>query len=181
MSIQYKETKMSMKKDLTGKSIQLKRAEVVETEYSIQRKLILKYSNQAKYMVHNMCYQLGEMDMFMLRRSGYAEEFEIKCSTSDLRADKNKVRKFRCLMNTYKGKPEYRYVMPNKFSYVVGPLVKYQGIEIPEFAGLYVVDQFGLTCIKNPKFIYRTKYIWDEKVAASCAHRLMNRHFNLRK
>ena len=153
---------------------------VVETEYSIQRKLVKKYHKQVKYMVHNMCYALGEMDMFMLRRSGYAEEFEIKISTSDFRHDSNKVRKFRCLTNTFKGKPEYKYIMPNKFSYVVGPLVKYEGIEIPEFAGLFTVNQFGLTCIKNPKFIYRTKYNWDSKVAASCAHRLMNQHFNLR-
>ena len=136
---------MSMKEALTGKSIRLKKADVVETEYSIQRKLVLHYHKQAKYMVHNMCYALGEMDMFMLRRSGYAEEFEIKCSTSDLRADKNKVRKFRCLTRAYKDEPDYRYMMPNKFSYVLGPDVKYQDIELPEFAGIFTVGQYGLT------------------------------------
>lgn len=154
--------------------------DVVETEYSIQRLLILKYHKQAVYMVHNMCYALGEMDMFMLRRSGYAEEFEIKCSTSDLRADSNKVRKFSTLMRAFKGNINYTFIMPNKFSYVLGPAVKYEHVELPDFAGIFVVNQFGLTCIKNPKLIYRTKYNWDSKVAASCANRLMRQHFNLR-
>lgn len=157
-----------------------KKEDIVETEYSIQRRLVLHHHKQAKYMVHNMCYALGEMDMFMLRRSGYAEEFEIKCSTSDLHADANKVRKFQTLTNAYKGQPNYKFMMPNKFSYVFGPAVKYEGVELPNFAGIYTVGQHGLTCVRNPKFIYRTTYNWDSKVAASCAHRLMNQHFKLR-
>lgn len=152
----------------------------VETEYSIQRRLVLKYNKQVKYMVHNMCYALGEMDMFMLRRSGYTEEFEIKVTTADLRADRNKVRKFRTLTNAYSGVPNYKFIMPNKFSYVLGPNVSCVMDWFPEFAGIFTVGQYGLTCVRNPKFIYRTKYIWDSKVAASCANRLMRSHFNLR-
>lgn len=152
----------------------------VETEYSIQRRLVKKYANQAVYMVHNMCYQLGEMDMFLLRRTGYSEEFEIKISTADLNHDKKKVRKFNTLQNAFTGKPDYRFMMPNKFSYVLGPHVNYGKFEFPEYAGIYAINEYGLICVRNPKFVYKTKYNWDSKVAASCAHRLMRRHFHLR-
>ena len=156
--------------------------QVVETEFSMQRRLITRYQNQAKYMVHNICYNLGEMDMFLLRRTGYAEEFEIKVTTSDLRADSKKIRKFNRLTNIFEsGIGRFQKLcLPNKFSYVLGPEVEWQGIELPEYAGIYTVSWSGLNCVRNPKFIHKVKQNWDGKVAASCSHRLMRMYFDRR-
>ena len=74
---------------------------IVHTEYSIQKLLIHRFMNGACYLVPNLYYRLGEMDLFLLRRSGYAEEFEIKLSTSDLKADAKKLGKHAWLLSTF--------------------------------------------------------------------------------
>jgi len=122
---------------------------------------------------------LGEMDMFLLRRSGYAEEFEIKVSTSDLRADFKKVCKHRWMKDSYEGQDTKLYLTPNRFSYVVSDAVKLEGITFPEYAGLYCVKNDRLICLQSPKLIHKRKLQWYKKVAGSCCHRLL-RAYKLR-
>jgi hypothetical protein len=143
-----------------------------QTEFSIQKILVRHYMSGAKYMVPNMYYGLGEMDMFLLRRSGYVEEFEIKCSTSDLRADFKK-RKHSHFAQVYcTGKP-LKCQIPNRFSYVLGQNVSWVKDWFPEYAGLYVVHNYYLQCLITPKLMHKQKYNWHEKVAGSCSHRLL--------
>lgn len=153
----------------------------VHTEFSIQKLLVQQFMSGAKYMVPNMCYNLGEMDMFLLRRSGYAEEFEIKCSTSDLRADFRKKKKHSWLLYNYNTGGLAKFKSPNRFSYVLGDAVDMSNIVFPEYAGLYVVHPHTsrLVCLTAPKLMHRHKYNWHEKVAGSCSHRLL-RAYKLR-
>ena len=157
---------------------------VVHTEFSIQKILVRHFMSGAKYMVPNMYCTLGEMDMFLLRQSGYAEEFEIKCSTSDLRADFKKRRKHQWLANcNLTGSPfSPKMLLPNRFSYVLGPAVKTLKFVFPEYAGLYVVRpyvvmgvlrRYQLICLTAPKLIHKQKCNWHERVATSCCHRLL--------
>lgn len=123
-------------------------------------------------MVPNMYCTLGEMDMFLLRRSGYAEEFEIKVSTADLRADFKKRRKHGIFLNQYNKVVQPKYG-PNRFSYVISDDVNIEGIELPTYAGLYVVRNDKLVCLQSPKLIHKRKWDWHRKVAGSCSHRLL--------
>jgi len=151
------------------------------TEFSIQKILVQNFMSGAAYMVPNMYYDLGEMDMFLLRRSGYAEEFEIKISTSDLRADHKKQAKHSWLNHTYNtGEAAAKHKVPNRFSYVISDVVDTSNIVLPEYAGLYVVhNDHYLRCLTRPKTMHRHKYNWCEKVAGSCCHRLL-RAYKLR-
>lgn len=133
-------------------------------------------------MVPNMYYRLGEMDIFLLRRSGYAEEFEIKITTSDYRADIKKYRKHGELARVYcSGRAHPKFKIPNRFSYVISDAVSISGIELPVYAGLYAVHPITdrLICIAPPKTMHKHKYDWHEKVADSCSHRLL-RAYKLR-
>ncbi|MCK5611374.1 hypothetical protein KAR91_56410 [Candidatus Pacearchaeota archaeon] len=145
---------------------------VIHSEQTIQRLLVHRFYSNCKYLVPNIHYQLGEADLLIVRRSGYAEEFEIKISTSDLRADLKKQRKHQQMALRFKSENLYRYMIPNKFSYVVTERVKYEDFNLPPYARLYVAHR-GLRCIKAPEFIHKKKYKWDRKIATSCSFRLL--------
>lgn len=144
---------------------------VVHTEHTIQRLLVHYYYSGCKYLVPNIRYSLGEADLLIIRRSGYVEEFEIKITTSDFRADSKKYMKHNSFVHCFKMQSAYR-MMPNKFSYVVGPTVNYSDFEIPSYYGLYVANR-GLRCIKPPTFIHKTKFDWTKKIAGSCSFKLL--------
>lgn len=109
--------------------------------------------------------------MLLVRRSGYVEEFEIKITTSDLHADAQKEKKHVCLAQYFK-QQSANGMIPNKFSYVLGPNVNYSDFEFPAYSGLYVVKN-GLSCIKSPEFIHKIKYDWQGKIAKSCSFKLL--------
>lgn len=144
---------------------------VVHTEHTIQRLLVHHYYSGCKYLIPNLHYQLGEADLLIVRRSGYTEEFEIKTSTSDFRADVKKYMKHNAFLHCFKMQSAYRR-LPNKFSYVIGPDVKHSDIEIPSYYGLYIANR-GLRCIKAPSFIHKTKFDWTDRIATSCSFRLL--------
>lgn len=156
-----------------------KKIEPIEhTEYSIQRLLVRKYLNQAKYMMPNIVYASGhvEADMLLVRRgSGYAEEFEIKLTTSDFKADAKKIFKHKYYADIFKKTPTQRkFWFPNRFSYVIGPNVDQTKIEIPEYAGLYKAENNRLVCIKSPPLIHNYKNNWDSKIAKSACFRYLS-------
>ena len=138
------------------------------TEKVGQHGIYIRFNSQAKYMVPNMCYCLGEADMFVVQRNDYTHEFEIKISRSDFLADKKKTKKHCNLQFPLPGMQT-----PNKFSYVVPKdMVKVE--EVPDYAGLYYIYHCGTVCeVKPPKFLHKAKYDWTEKVAKSCSWRLL--------
>ena len=151
--------------------IWLSQKPVVYTEHTIQQLLVLYFYSGCKYLVPNIRYRLGEADLLIVRRSGYVEEFEIKITTSDFRADTKKYMKHQAFAHCFKMKSAYE-IIPNKFSYVVGPDVNYD-FKIPSYYGLYVANR-GLRCIRRPSFIHKTKYDWSKKIAGSTSFRLLN-------
>ena len=140
----------------------------VPTEQLLQISVYLNYLSASKYMMSNICYDLGEADMLMIRRNGYVEEFEIKISRGDFLADRKKLSKHQRLQ------APRGWVTPNKFSYVVPKdMVKVE--EVPEYAGLfYWCPKSGyLHSIKVPEFLHKDKHDWTKKIAGSASHRLM--------
>jgi len=93
--------------------------------------IISRYFGQRQYsMVPNVSWGLGfrhEIDLLVVRKSGYAIEVEIKVSISDLRADLKKGHGHRSckLKQLYFALPEY--LMPKALEY------------IPEGAGIIIV------------------------------------------
>lgn len=152
--------------------------QVIHTEQSIQRLLVQQFLSGCRYVVPNIHYQLGEADLLIVRRSGYAEEFEIKTSTSDLRADARKQRKHQQFHLRFSNQNTRKHMMPNKFSYVLGDKVRYEDFAFPPYAGLYIARN-GLRCLKSPEFVHKKKYRWECKIATSCSFRLL-RAYKLR-
>lgn len=146
--------------------------QVIHTEQSIQGLLYHQFAAASKYMAPNIHCNLGEADLLIVRRSGYAEEFEIKISTSDLQADLRKQRKHQQFLLRFRGENTRRYMMANKFSYVLSNEVKYRDFPFPPYAGIYIAHH-GLRCIKPAEVIHKRKYRWERKIAASCGHRLV--------
>jgi len=147
---------------------------VKHTEYTVQKLIARNWLNQAKYLMPNIHYAHSrvEADMLLVRRgSGYAEEFEIKLTTSDFKADSKKIYKHNLYDRLYKGETTKSH-FPNRFSYVVGPDVDLDKIEIPEYAGLYVAGRY-LTCKKCPPLIHKNKHDWSEKIAKSACFRYL--------
>ncbi len=144
---------------------------VIHTEHTIQRLLVFRFHSGCNYLVPNIYYRLGEADLLIVRRSGYVEEFEIKITTSDLQADVKKQMKHAVLAQCLKMNLT-RTMIPNKFSYVIGPKVDYSDFKLPEHAGLYIANR-GLHCIKVPPFIHKTKFDWTKKIASSCSFKLL--------
>jgi len=147
---------------------------VIHTEKVLQGILYRQFAGACIYMAPNIHHQLGEADLLIVRRSEYAEEFEIKISTSDLKADFHKVRKHQQYHLRRNNQNTRRYMMPNKFSYVLGNRVSYKNSDFPPYAGIYVAKQHTLRCIKQPEFIHKKKYKWEKKIAASCGFRLVH-------
>jgi len=121
------------------------------------------YKKGHRWIVPNFtAFYTGEMDVCSVMKSGMVNEYEIKISRSDFKADLKKESKhpiFQKLLNgtnnetfpTYSGKSTitYHYTAPNYFYYVVPTdLVKVE--EVPLYAGLIYV---------NPKFLYDFKTI----------------------
>ena len=152
--------------------IWLNQKSIIHTEQTIQRLLVLQFYSNCKYIVPNIHCILGEADLLIVRRSGYAEEFEIKTSTSDLRADLKKQRKHQQMLLRANNQNTRRYMMPNKFSYVLSDKVNYKDFAFPPYAGIYIARS-GLRCLKIPEFIHKKKYKWERKIAASCSFRLL--------
>ena len=150
--------------------IYLSQKPVIHTEHTIQRLLVFHFYSGCDYLIPNIHYRLGEADLLIVRRSGYVEEFEVKITTSDFRADTKKHMKHQAFAHCFKMKSAYEMI-PNKFSYVVGPDVDYD-FKIPSYYGLYVANR-GLRCIRPASFIHKTKYDWNKKIARSCCFRLL--------
>ena len=155
------------------------------TEKTIQHLLESRFdSGNIKYVVSNLYLfrHNWETDFLVVQRnSGYCYEIEIKISRSDFfndfkKTDKHSIMregtypvkkyKYRFDKDLNKNISEHHYVQtewkfrPNKFYYCVPEgLIKKE--EVPEYAGLMYANEFGITTIKEPKFIHKNKLELD--------------------
>ncbi len=144
------------------------------TEHDIQQ-LILNRFRHEKYIVPNIHLRLGEADILLVRRSGYAEEFEIKLTKPDFRADAKKITKHTWYSQVFQDDNPLRCFGINRFSYVLPDSLGITADDVPDYAGLYHVRSGGgIVCIKHPPLIHKKKFEhWDREIAASCSARYM--------
>jgi hypothetical protein len=154
---------------------------IKHSEKSIQKLLESRFDiSNIKFVVSNLYLfrHNWESDFLVVQRnSGYCYEIEIKISRADFLNDSKKVDKHSILKDgTYlvkkykyrwdkelnKSVSEHNFVptewkfRPNKFYYCVPEgLIKPE--EVPEYAGLMYVNEFGVTTVKEPKFIHKEK------------------------
>lgn len=157
------------------------------TERTIQRIIWFRWAGE-KYVVPNIQLRWGEADILLVRRSGYAEEFEIKVTKADFLADVQKTAKHEHLRQSFEagkmgpGKLFWNSSGGNinRFSYVLPESLGIEPEDVPVYAGLYHVSEqpiknysaLALKCVKHPPLIHKNKFEhWDAKVAASCAAR----------
>ena len=151
------------------------------TEKSIQNLLESRFdSGNIKYTVSNLYlfrYNWETDFLVVQKNTGYCYEIEIKISRSDFLNDFKKVDKHSIIKNgTYvlkkykyrwdkelnKSISEPNYVdtewkfRPNKFYYCV-PEGLISKEEVPDYAGLMYANEFGVTTIKEPKFLHKDK------------------------
>ncbi|MBO5546211.1 MAG: hypothetical protein J5951_06085 [Bacteroidales bacterium] len=119
------------------------------SEKSIQRALNLHYLSDPRYLIHNLFVFEWESDYLAKTKSGYWYEVEIKISLADFKNDFKKKDKHEILKN---GRCWDRYwatgyldkLRPNYFAYCVPePLVPKVEALVPEYAGLFGVDEHG--------------------------------------
>lgn len=142
------------------------------TEFLIQQQLVL-FLKSMTYIVPNMRTFQFEMDLFFVRPSGYAEEIEIKVTLADFKADRNKVYKHNLYSRAFEGdESAQRKVAPNRFSFAVPKSLGITVADLPEYAGLYIING-GVLRQKWPEFLHKTKRNFDRKIAKSTSSRLL--------
>lgn len=142
------------------------------SEKQIQLAFFLAKGNGFRLICPNIRLRFGEADLITVSPSGYLEEFEIKVSRGDFKADLKKERKHYFFHNTEKI-PSTKQV-PNKFWYLLPEqLVSLE--EIPEYAGLISIDKSGDFIVKKQApFLHKDKHDISVKIARS----FMFRYFN---
>ena len=112
------------------------------TERFIQRRLYWKYRSCASAILPNYTpFWWYECDMFVLLKSMYSVEFEIKVTAHDFRADFRKEGKHGRL-------EDRRGSLPTRFFYAM-PTDLVEPNEVPDYAGLvFVADDGRLRTIK---------------------------------
>lgn len=114
------------------------------------------YLTNPKYLINNLYIFGWESDYAALTKSGYWYEVEVKISRSDFFADFKKAEKHDILSGRENG------LRPNYFAYCVpGGMVSMD--EVPEYAGLYYVNQYGnCTCPKLPSMLHPEKLLSEQ-------------------
>jgi len=129
-----------------------------------------------------------ECDMFVVMRSGYWHEFEIKLTATDLRADEQKVRQGRACFYTGRSPPKrWKYSQlaagdpkgPSRFTYVVPQALAEE--KFPDWAGIMHANQnengkIYLEEVRRPPALHRHKV--DQRVIEHargvCYYRMWN-------
>jgi hypothetical protein len=142
------------------------------TEYDLQYKIWLTLQGSNNLFIPNVNGGYGEMDVLRLTRAGYAYEYEIKITRADFRADKKKELKHESYSKVFNnlpfcwwdGRPKNQEGIPNYFIYVA-PKGVIPVDELPEYAGLYELENGLLSCVKPPKKIHKEKQrdYWETK------------------
>lgn len=142
------------------------------TEFLVQQQLVW-FLKSMEYIVPNMRSWMFEMDLFYVRPSGYSEEIEIKVTLADFKADRNKTYKHDLYKKAFQGESFARKkVLPNRFSYAVPKCLGITEKDVPEYAGLYIVNG-GVLRQKWPPFLHKEKRNCDKRIAKSTSIRLL--------
>lgn len=161
-----------------GKKVEPKVARLKFTSFDIQQIAVRNlFRCGVEFIVPNINTGYGEADLFSLRRSGYAEEFEIKVSRSDFFADKKKTHKHHSYGLAFNGgTPVCDGIkrMPNRFSFIVPEYLNITEKDVPEYAGLYIVSNKGrFDCAKSPPVIHKNKNEWCKKAVKSIGYKYL--------
>lgn len=136
---------------------------------NIQGSLISRFDYN--YFICNAFVYYWECDLFIVTKSGYGVEFEIKLSRSDFKKDFTKKMKHdtlstgKCIKEFWGGeKKEITLDRPNRFYYVC-PEGLIKPDEVPEYAGLiYFKMIYEYPCSSDVKIIKNSKFIHKEKI-----------------
>lgn len=131
------------------------------TELEIQKRLYWRLGEKREYAMPNVYVFENESDFLTVTRAGYIDEYEVKISRSDFRADFKKRRHINYQTLTpwrwyTRGDVTWLYgrnvQYPNRFWYAV-PEDLVTPDEVPEYAGLiYVTDKgMAVEAKKAPK------------------------------
>jgi len=137
------------------------------TAQDITRALFKKFED-SKYMAANIYFfrspKYNETDFLVLNKSGYLLDVEIKVSLQDYKKDFTKIHKHHVLKNR-----GYSEECPNRFYYAV-PTNLITVDDLPEYAGLYYIDEAGFaTKIKEAPLLHKGKI--------DCYERLCNKFY----
>jgi len=161
------------------------------SEGTIAKTLWRKYGI-GQTVAANIYYWAFESDLLILRKSGYAVEYEIKLTVGDWNAGLEK----RCRLNENNSNKRRRQLYindPNLISrheyltqglgtnmfYYVAPEEVLEKVEIPEWAGVIVAREnrsanFCITSIrKNARFLHKKKQPpgLEKKILTSCYYK----------
>ena len=137
-----------------------------------QRGLRSFYRTRYQLMVPNAHWYENELDLACVRQSGYLDEFEIKLSRSDFKADFNKTSRYRSAdgSSNWKRKPGNKHEMlqagdafPNFFYFVLK-----EGIatpeEIPKQYGLIWITDTGINVGREATRLHRRKLSVEQQL-----------------
>ena len=147
---------------------------IVWTEKLVLEK-VRDFISQPKYVMNNLyVFHHGwESDYCAITKSDYIYEIEVKISRADFKNDKKKVRKHQVLEGTYvpqvrKDKFENivsseKVYKPHYFYYAV-PKNLISVDEVPEYAGLIYVNEYGFPyeVVKKAPQLHKEKYTPQE-------------------
>lgn len=174
----------------------------MSVERQIQNSVFNTFGSASLAIVPNYTPRMWfEADLLRITKAGYAEEFEIKISVSDFKADalkgpsEHEKLRMQFVSPAYLEKTGFdertkhqRLAAgdargPCRFSFVVTPDIASK-IEVPEWAGLYVahIEQRSfpvVTQIKTPPQLHKAKA--DTRIVDHIRHVFYNRYWNIRR
>lgn len=148
------------------------------TESEIIYKLHAKMFSNSIFMIPNT-YFFGnfESDLVRMTKSNYLIEYEVKRTTSDLRADLKK-RKHVRYENYFRRR---HYVdsknAPKEFYFAVTKKVNWQSVKLPEYAGIIEVTINYVWIRKKARPLHKEKYD-DERNYLHVRNRLYSALWN---
>lgn len=140
------------------------------TEFELQL-IIIHDARQLSnnLVVPNIEGGFGEMDVLKVSRAGYTTEYEIKISRADFKKDREKFHKHDAYQAVFEKCSQPKKGIPNYFVYVMPENLNLLSIDVPDYAGLYIVNNGYLSLVKPPPRIHKQKFreFWVEKIAKS--------------
>jgi len=115
---------------------------------------------------------LMECDVISISKSDYIYEYEVKISRADFKKDFIKEKHTNIINEKYTrvSKGELVYLLPNYFNFVT-PTNLISIDEVPDYAGLIYMDEFGkFEIVKKPKLLHKEKA--NDKFIRQIAHNL---------
>lgn len=145
------------------------------SEESILKAVHNYFSGTYKYCIKNsFIFRYDwESDYFCISKEGYSYEIEVKISKADFRNDKKKEKH-----SLFKENPKSRLI-PNRFYYAV-PKGLIDEKDLPDYAGLIIIDGTHATIKKSAPFIHKLKYDFRKILCDKFYYKWLNQKNKLR-